>query len=113
MRTTFEISVKAINGVILNDPQNIVFDCHKIIGVGVQIVRTFDENSCIVARKLFFFRQGNDLFGTEMVKTMDEFRKYINVVCACCIYECVISYNECALSYNNCFLTYAEKIVTN
>jgi hypothetical protein len=113
LRNAFEISVKAIDGAVLNNPQVIVFECKKVEPVGIQIIRMFDANSCIVNRKLFFFRQGQNLFGTEMFRSLDEWQQYMGVVCKCCVFECVISYKGCALSYNDCFLTWSEMIISN
>jgi hypothetical protein len=113
LRNVFEIEVKTIDGQVLEFPSKITFDCARVIGIGMSKVRTFDIRYCIVVRDIFLFRQGDNVFGSELFKSMDEFKQYMATACACCVYDCTLVYNGCALSYNGCFLTYSKMILTN
>lgn len=105
--------MKTIDGEVMEFPVKITFDCDKIRAVGMSKVRTFDARYCIVVRDIFLFRQGDKVFGSELFKSMDEFEQYMSVACACCIYECVLTYKGCSLSYEDCYLTYSEMIPSN
>lgn len=85
MREFFSIKVKTINEVVQEFPPTLNFFCDDVIPLGPDLVREIGSpNECIAVYKLFMFEQGGDRYGTEEVKTMEEWRQYFNAGCKCC-----------------------------
>jgi hypothetical protein len=101
----FNISVKTINGQVLQDPVTMNFPCN-VVPVGESIVRYLDINFCIINKKVYLFRNGQDVFGTTIVNCLDGFNQYRGVNCGCCPELCLLEYNNCYLMYNDCTISY-------
>jgi hypothetical protein len=78
---SFQIQVTTINGQRQDKPVLTSFPCGGVIPVGEAIIKDYDANFCIVAQKVFLFRVGNNVFGTQVVKTKAEFEQYVGTHC--------------------------------
>lgn len=83
------------------------FNCGQLQYVGMANVRNYDENDCIVVRRLFTFLYNNSLYGTRDFKTVFEFTNYVNSNCVPCgvVDEC------CSITYNGCYVTYNGGVI--
>lgn len=93
MSKIVEISVKTINGQILEFPKIISARKSQMLPFGEDLVRNFDVNECIVVTKLFLFTHGLDLFGTTEFSTLEGFYQFINKKCYLTIGGCYITIN--------------------
>lgn len=74
---------------------------------GEAIVRDYDANFCIVNKRVFLIRYGNDVFGTTEYTTKAAFSQFMNnQCCGECVHPHTLIYNDCILSYNGCDLKY-------
>ena len=74
---TIQIPVFTVNGESLETPAILNFVPKLLVPIGVQNIREFDENYCIVVNKIFTFRSGTDVFGSKVFKSENEFYAYI------------------------------------
>lgn len=109
---TFQVTISTINGRILEFTQQIDFRCNLAMPIGLQVVRQFDGNECIKARKVFLIEYDGQLFGTLQFKTLEDFLNYRNNNCRP-IPDCRITYNGCYIMYNNCFVTIKKNKIVN
>jgi hypothetical protein len=101
----FKFIATTIDGQILEFPQEFYLRCDLVKPLGPTIVRQFNNEECIVARKVFLvYYQGQNL-GSPDYKTMDDFIKSLNAACVK-KEECKILHNGCVLEYNNCPIKY-------
>jgi hypothetical protein len=77
----FQISVIAIDGKLLENPQLFWFKCFHPKPVGVQVVRNYNQNECIVAKSVFLFQDEGHVFGTTDVWSVGEFIEYMKARC--------------------------------
>lgn len=79
--------------------------CDLVIPLYQDIVRAYDQNECIVARKVYLVSYGGHLYGTFDFTTMAEFVDYRNR-------NCIKKPLCCDLVYNDCYVTFNGKIIT-
>jgi hypothetical protein len=93
------IKVSTINGEFLETPQSINFDCGSVVGVGMdrQILRGYDANWCIVAKKVYLIRQGQNVYGTDF-QNKNDFQQFINSNC----YSAYFLIDGCIMTLNGC-----------
>lgn len=108
---TFQVTVSTINGRILEFPQQENFRCNIAIPIGLQVVRQFDGNECIKARKVFLIEYDGQLFGTLQFKTLEDFLNYRNSNCRP-VQSCKILFNGCYVMFNGCFVTIKQNKIT-
>lgn len=101
---TLSIIAKTINGTIQEFPPIYKFPCSQVQPAGEAVIRDYDENFCIVAKKVFLIVYNQNVFGTTQFTTDSEFWQYQRAACACCGGECSVNYNNCNLEYNECVL---------
>ena len=103
----FSIVADTIDGAIQEFPKKIEMVCGKAHGEGVQIIRDYDANFCIVNKRVFLVRYGKHLFGTTQFVSRVEFEQFMNDQCCHhCVHEHTLVYDDCILSYNGCTLKY-------
>ena len=98
--STFQFTASTINGAILQFPQLFYLRCNLVIPIKRDIVRQFDGNECIVARKVFLVMYQGQLLGSTDFCSMDEFLNYRNASCFPKPPCCGILYNGCYLTFN-------------
>lgn len=109
-RKTFNINVSTINGQIQASPVLMQFVCYEPIAVGEAIVRDYDDNDCIIAKKVLLFRVNENVFGTEDFQNKVQFWNYQQGLCSTCSdNNCRIIISGCLLQYNGCNLTYNNR----
>lgn len=101
---SFQFIADTINGVIQEFPAPFYFPCDQIVPLGVQIVRDFDDDLCIVAKRVYVIRYGQDLFGSSSFNSLTGFLQYMKALCNCCptAINCDVLFNGCALLFNGC-----------
>ena len=101
------IIASTINGRIQEFPQTFNLKCNEVIPVDETIVRDFDSNLDIVAKRGFLVRVGEQLLGTTQFKSKEDFLKYKSVNCACCSpsEDCFLYVNGCIVTINGFFVT--------
>lgn len=105
--TNFRFIASTIDGQILEFPKEFYLNCDLVVPIGRTIIRQFNNEECIVARKVFLvYYEGQNLGSTEF-KTMDEFISFRNNSCKKAS-PCNIFYNGCSLIYNNCVIKYTK-----
>jgi hypothetical protein len=102
----FQFVADTVNGEIREFPQTFELKCDKVFPLGVDIVRDFDDNGCIIARKVFCIRHGTDIFGTMSIQSLQGWINYLNAVCPCCPKICYLIINGCYAQVNGCNLLY-------
>lgn len=110
---TIAIRASTINGAIQEFPPTYYFPCSQVLPQGEAIIRDYDVNDCIVAKKVFLVKYQNNVFGTTQFVSMVEFLTYKESYCASCCQACVIEFDGCVLLYNDCSLTYNNNIINN
>lgn len=100
----FTIVAKTINGAIQEFPKRIQMVCGQAQPEGMAIVRDYDDNFCIVNKRVFLIRYGGDLFGTTEFTTKAGFIQYMNNICCsdCAPKNCTVKYNDCTVLFNGC-----------
>ena len=94
----FNFTANTIDGQLLDVPQVIQMDCDLVQPLGLSVVRQFDKQMCIVARKVYLVFYGGHVFGTTAFENTTEFLDYRNANCAdlCCY----LKYNNCDIVFN-------------
>ena len=110
LRKKINILVSSINQEFLENPKSIPFDCDSIYPIGVTIQRQYDDEYCIVAKRVFTFKQGQMIFGTTSFKSIQEFTNFRNNNCIPC--SNVVD-NCCYLTFNGCYVTFNNKKITH
>ena len=105
MSKTFQLQVNTINGEFLEFPETYEIKCDHIFPVGSAVIKNFDENMNVVAKKVFLVRYGQNVFGCQQFKTVDEFYQFLEGACQCCpCVECLVLINGCFMQINGCFV---------
>lgn len=108
MSKLLTIIANVYNGEFIT-PRSFDFPCESAIPIGESLIRNFDQNACIVVKKVFLVQVGETTFGSTQFKTLDDFNSFKNNQCKCCPEPCFIVYNGCNLTYNGCYLTYGSQ----
>lgn len=107
MGKTLQFVADTIDGEIQPMPGVFSFPCDKVIPIGVNVVRSFDESLDIVAKRVFEINYNNHSFGSSQFKSLSDFQQYQKGACACCPALCIILVNGCNLQLNGCDLVLA------
>ena len=102
MGKTIQFVADTIDGEIQPSPGVFNFPCDKVIPIGVNVVRSFDESLDIVAMRVFEVNYNNHSFGSTQFKSLSDFQQYRQTACACCPAKCIILVNGCSLQLNGC-----------
>lgn len=105
--STFIFTANTIDGKILEFPQIFYLRCNLVTPLGCDIVRQYNGNECIVARKVFQVMYQGQLLGSSQFKDLSSFLLYRNNQCNP-VANCDIIYNGCNLVYNGCSLAYTK-----
>jgi hypothetical protein len=100
--STFQFVADTINGKILEFPKTFQLRCDLVVPLYQDIVRQFDGNECIVARRVYLIYYQGDVFGTRRFHTMDEFVNYRNANCGRSAIGCNITFYGCGITFNGC-----------
>lgn len=104
MATYFTFDANTIDGKILETSQRIYMKCNLVIPLYQDVVRQYDGNECIVAKKVYLVMYGGHLYGTDQFSNMTDFVEYVRS--ACFEEEC------CYLTDGGCYLTFnGQRIV--
>lgn len=66
------------------------------------MVKSFDDDLGIVAKRVFVVQYNNHSFGSTQFKSLSDFNQYVSATCQCCPQRCVILVNGCNLQLNGC-----------
>ncbi len=102
---TFPFTATTIDGDIKEFPVLFNLRCDLVVPIGRTIIRQFNGEQCIVARKVFLVYYDGQNLGTDQFKTLDEFLLWRNNNCTSSR-ECNLLYNGCSINYGNCFVKY-------
>lgn len=105
--STFTFTASTIDGKILEFPQVFYLRCNLVTPLGCDIVRQYNGNECIVARKVFQVMYQRQLLGSTQFTDLTSFLLYRNNQCNQST-NCYLTYNNCVLIYNGCSLQYTK-----
>lgn len=93
-----------VNEEFISKPKRYFLDCSKILPIGVDIIRCFDEEANIVAKRLFLIQIGVEIIGTTKFSSLRDFLQYMHAGCQCCGGDagCGIYIDNCQLTINGC-----------
>lgn len=80
--------------------------CGKVTPIGLQTVREFDIEYCIVATDVYLVLYNGDTYGTQQFETFDEFEDYMAGECTCCASLCTFTINCCEVTIDGCSLIF-------
>ena len=101
---SFEFLADTINGKIQEKPVTVILKCNQVTPIGMQTVRDFDIDYCIVAQDVYLVLYAGDTFGTTAFSTFDEFQDFMASQCKCCEILCTFSIACCSLTIAGCTL---------
>lgn len=96
----FKLIINALNGQILRTPREQWFDCDLVVPLGLQVIRQYDGNECINAKKVYLLAYQGMTFGTDVFSTMDGYVEYRNANCDAADPCCYILFGDCYITYN-------------
>lgn len=102
--STFRFTANTLDGRILEFPLTVDMRCDLVIPLYQDIVKEYDKDECIVARKVYLVSYGGHLYGTFDFTTMEEFIEYRNRNC--------IEKECCYITFGGCYLTFNEVKIT-
>ncbi len=111
MSKSLSFTADTINGEIQEFPATFNFPCDKILPIGVSVVKSFDENLAIVAKRVFAIEYNAQSFGSSQFKSLEDFNQYRGVACQCCPFHCAILINGCYLLLNGCRFVIDQRTV--
>jgi len=103
--STFKFTANTLDGNILEFPLIVDMRCDLVIPLYQDIVKAYDKDECIVARKVYLVSYGGHLYGTFDFTTLEEFVEYRNSSCIP-VEEC------CYLTYAGCYITFNGERIT-
>jgi hypothetical protein len=86
----------------MDSPVTVIMKCDVVQPVGVEIVRAFDINYCIVAIKVFLVLFDGDTYGTTAFENLNDYWQYVGTECKCCPTLCVLTIGNCNLTIGGC-----------
>lgn len=97
----FKFTAHTIDGKIQEFPQQFQLHCGLVNPIGVQVVREYNGNECIVAMKVFLIMYGGQLLGNKCYESFTGFMQELKAVC----YGMGnLQVNGCNLRLNGCNL---------
>lgn len=107
MSRTITITAEVVNGSFLLKPAVYNLPCNQVHPVGFQVMRTYDQSMCVVAKNVYLLRVGENVLGTTQFKTKEQFLQYKAGQCACCSdqEDCYIQVDGCYATINGCRIT--------
>lgn len=109
MGKSLQFVADTIDGEIQPTPGLFNFPCGKVTPIGVNVVKSYDENLSIVAKRVFEVNYNNHSFGSSQFKSLSDFNQYVGVVCQCCPFHCAILMNGCVVLLNGCNFVLSQK----
>lgn len=96
----FTIVASVINGEIQPFPKRVDLPCDQVQAAGMTIIRDYDDNYCIVNKKVFLLVYKEQTFGTTQFKTMEQWWQFQFSQCGCFFYidGCVAEINGTEVS---------------
>lgn len=80
-KRTFEFYADVVDGKILSTPQEFTLYCERTRPLGLDVVRQFNGNECILAKRAFFVWCDNHLFGNSSFTTFAQYNQFQNAAC--------------------------------
>lgn len=102
MGKSLQFVADTIDGEIQAAPGLFNFPCDKITPIGVNVVKSYDEDLCIIAKRVFEINYNNHSFGSSQFKSLADFNQYRGAACQCCPINCYVLANGCYLTFNGC-----------
>lgn len=102
MAKTLQFIADTIDGEIQPTPGVFNFPCDKVIPIGVNVVKSFDDMLDIIAKRVFEVEYNHHNFGSTQFKSLSDFQQYVSASCQCCPAKCIILVNGCNLQLNGC-----------
>lgn len=93
----FQFTANTLDGKILEFPLSINMRCDLVIPLHQDIVKDYDKDECIVARKVYLVSYGGHTYGSFDFTTLEEFVEYRN---SSCMEEC------CYVTIGGCYVTF-------
>ncbi len=81
MNKSFNLKINVINGELKEFPETMLFRCDDVQPLGMTTIRYFDDEDCSVVHRTFYLKVGQNMFGTNQFRTMEDFYTYLNIVC--------------------------------
>jgi hypothetical protein len=106
---TFIFLADTINGKILAVPEVFYLQCSLVQPLGVDIIRQYNKNECIVAKKVFLIYYAGDTFGSTQFTGVDQFVQYMNNACRPVCAPALVQINGCLLQRYGCNVTFFNK----
>lgn len=100
-----QLIIETINGRITNSPETLYAQCGQIKPLGIEVVRNFDGNECIVAKRVYLVYYNGDVLGTTQFKTLDEFLSYQKEACVPDSNYCDFYIDGCQVVFGDCFIS--------
>jgi hypothetical protein len=108
LKKAFSFLADTINGAIYDSPVTVIMKCDEIRPIGLEVVRGFDPDYCIVAVQVFLVLSGTDTYGTTQFKSFDDYQNFVNSKCRRCPKVCLFLINGCQATINGCFATFTS-----
>ncbi len=77
--------------------------CGDVKPLGEEIVRNFDANECILAKKVYLLYVNGEVLGTTQFRNLDEFLAYQQSSCVKCG-SCDILIDGCYMYIDGCLV---------
>lgn len=100
--STFQFVADTIDGKILEFPQTFQLRCDLVVPLYQDVVRQFDGNECIVARRVYLIFYQGQVLGSKQFTTMPQFVNYRNSNCGIEANVCNVSFFGCPVTFNGC-----------
>lgn len=105
MAKSLQFIADTIDGEIQATPGIFDFPCDQITPIGINVVKSFDEDLGIIAKRVFVIQYNNHSFGSTQFKSLSDFNQYRGIECVCCgCVECYPYINLCEISINGCIV---------
>lgn len=102
MSKSLQFTADTIDGQIQEFPKLFYFPCDQVIPLGVSVVKSFDQELNIVAKRVFLLQYQTQSFGSSQFESLSDFNQYISAYCQCCPAKCIVLVNGCNLQLNGC-----------
>jgi hypothetical protein len=103
---SFAFLADTVNGKIFESPVTVVMKCSQVTPIGMQTIRDFDIEYCIVATDVYLVLYKGDTYGSSQFKNFDDFQVYMAGQCKCCSILCTFTINCCNATINGCAMTF-------
>lgn len=100
-----KIIAETVNGTIKPFPIEVFVTCGQLKPIGIEVVRNYDGNECILAKRVYLVYHNGDVLGTTQFKTLDEFLSYQKEVCVPDSNYCDFYIDGCQVVFGDCLIS--------